>query len=326
MTTFTFAPEHEEQVKSLDEVRKRLAGKYKLDSAPCNISDLTVSTEKPDEASPPRWNLHQGDSKWQMTERAFRGLLNRLAIPPRFAMSIPDDLVDTIVRRLKQVKPQTVTAHTREGVVYGLTPGGYHPPNLLGILESIDPELEIARAKVGTDGFRLETMSKTLQTEVKKGDVVKVGLFIGGCDSGRPVPRAQLMTYRLVCTNGAVAGKLSGALRWPRKNGESLELFRTGLAELVSSQERLAGERKLLSTREMTDFEFARLWKTTRKIVGPDAADRLLDMDKEARQAVLATVKAHRKEHLGEQTLADVGAYDRFNLLSAFANTKTLGG
>lgn len=305
-----FVPEKEERLTSVPRIKQALATKYNLNNFNVNISELNLDKD---------FRLVIGNRGFTMTYRAFRGLLGLLNIPPKFAMMIPEDLLETIIRRLRQTKPQDVRLFDKDSVVYSMTSGDYHPPDLCAIMDVISNDRAVEMGRVGTDGIRIATLGG-VKMDAAVGDTIKVGTYLCASHTGRPFPTANLMTYRLICENGAVTGKSWGEISWPRRNGGSLEIFTNGLTELISREAALVPSLESLAGRRLTDFEFVRLWRGAKKVVGIESADRLLDTLVENRRALIASV-AVKQEQSGEPAMMeDYSAYDAFNSISQAAN------
>lgn len=305
-----FAVEKEEHLNSVPKIKQALATKYDLNHFSVNISAVQLSEE---------FKLVTDGREFAMSFRAFRGLLGLLNIPPRFAMAIPEDLLEFIIRRLREVNPQEVRLFNQEDTVYSMTRADYHPPDLGAIMDVVSDDRQIEMGRVGTEGIRIATLGG-VRTEAEVGDAIRVGTYIRASHTGRPFPHASLMTYRLVCSNGAVTGKSWGEVAWPRQNGDSLEIFTNGLTDLMSREELLLPSITSLTDRHLSDFEFARVWRGAKKVVGVESADRLLDSITENRRAILASVAAKQRTGEDPVALTDFSAYDVFNSVSQAAN------
>jgi len=319
MATIKLAPEIETKVESIAEMQDLLAKKYRFDSTKVNISEIGITED---------YHLVQDSKDYEITDRALRKFLRRLGIPPKFGMKIPEDLLGTIVKKLRTVKPQEVQLFTKKNTIYGIAGGRYQPPDLVEILEPLnDMKREIKMARVGSEGFRLATLGPQIiwPREKDKKDQMMIGIQIAACATGQPMPWAQLMTYRLICSNGAIAGKALGEVRWPKRlgNDENAEhYFVTSLAGLVDQETKLIEPVKKMANRHMLGNEFHFIWKYLKKYVGPEKADELLQASKEERAKIIATVKVNRKEHQDYERVNVISAYEAFNNISALANTQ----
>lgn len=84
------------------------------------------------------------------------------------------------------------------------------------ILES--GSFEVVSANVTDQRLYIQASIKTLEAEVKQGDPVRAGLIISNGELGNGAIDIQPMIYRLVCTNGMVAGSLIRDARFRRNH------------------------------------------------------------------------------------------------------------
>lgn len=74
-------------------------------------------------------------------------------------------------------------------------------------------DLELKAYDFTSDRLSLKLISPKIEGEVAKGDIVRVGLEISNSETGCGVVQVTPLIYRLVCTNGMIAGSALGEMR-----------------------------------------------------------------------------------------------------------------
>lgn len=65
-------------------------------------------------------------------------------------------------------------------------------------------DIEIISSEVTEKRMYIQAVTKRVQAEVKKGDVVQMGIVIGNSEVGAGAIRVEPLIYRLVCLNGMI--------------------------------------------------------------------------------------------------------------------------
>lgn len=315
--TMTFAKEMETRVDTVPEVIELLSKKYRFDCDKVYLQDLGITED---------YHVIHDSKDYEITNRGFRKFLGKLGIPPRFGMKVPEDLLDTIVKRLREVKNQELQLFTKRGVIYGMESKRYQPPDLEAILQPLnDMKRDVKMVRVGSEGFRMASLGPQIimPRDKDKKDQIQVGIYITACAIGRPYPHARLMTFRHICSNGVVSGRELGEVIWPKglPDDESAEqFFVTSLDELVKKEARLIEPVKVMANRQMLDREFSNLWRYLKKTVGTERADKILEATEDDRRKIIAAARANRKQHKKPEPITVCSAYQAFNNISAYAN------
>jgi hypothetical protein len=137
--------------------------------------------------------------------------------------------------------------------------------------------------------------------QIKVGDISRICMRVGMSPVGLSLPYAQLMVYRLICTNGAVMSRLFGSARFKRAGDLAPRMLSfmsklTGLSQKGSGLASIynqVGQSELLPTNR----DILRIWKASNKILrDPEAADTVLGIDEELRKDLKAAVRLERSE------------------------------
>jgi hypothetical protein len=133
------------------------------------------------------------------------------------------------------------------------------------------------------------------------------------------------MTYRSVCSNGAVVGRTWGEIHWPKGSGHDdgwspERAFIESLTGLVGEEKKMISPIREMANSYLMGNEFSFLWKSLRKMVGMEEADKLLQATEEDRRKILATAKGNRKDRKPQERVTVCSAYEAFNNISDRAN------
>jgi hypothetical protein len=308
-TLSRFAPEREVKVESLGQAVEVLTKDFAYNTRLETINTLAVTDE---------YKLTVGKDNMKMTPWAFQNLLGLLKIPTTFGANIPPDLLETIVNRLKGADPFGVKIFVeKDGNVANVKKATYHAPKLSTILQAMKGD--IAMARIGIRGVKVATEVPAIQSEPEVGDVIKVGTMLVASETGGPLPKVNLMTFRLVCSNGAVVGDSFGNVHWGNsKDDGGLDNFLNGLATLNGRASQIAEALQVLPTRKVTDVEFGRMWNQVRTMFDTETTDAVFKVEPEVRKLYLAQ-SILKKKQLLQPGPVDLSAWDVFNSISYVA-------
>ena len=303
MTNVSFVPEREVKVKTVAEAIPLVGSTYLPDII---VQDLRLT------GIDERYDLQVNGQIYHPTQMGFQNFLRSLGIPFHFGMKIPQDLLDMIIHRLREIESKHVQFLVKDSTLINVAPVSYTPPNLARVLDLFkDDPTEFVR--ISDKGVMLATTTGT-QAEPKVGDVIKAGVILYASNTGGPFPKAQMMTYRLVCSNGAVAGTSFGEAKWDKKmKDDGFEGFRYEVNELRSRADRLVPALQSLPSRTLSVDEFRHMWLRASRVIGGHVADTLFGVDEVTRKQFSNAAKAKVETDTG------INAYDAFNNLSQCA-------
>lgn len=160
--------------------------------------------------------LHvEGHGDFQVADLAHKQIADERNIPRPFyerLRSQHPDLLDRTVNELWRREParHLIRVHGDKARAY-LGPR-YRRLDNADLLEAVIPvlakvpDLQIPSCEVTETRLYLKAVSPRVQGEVKPGDIVQAGVMISNSEVGVGALRVQPLVYRLVCTNGMVAG------------------------------------------------------------------------------------------------------------------------
>lgn len=300
MTPIKFAPEREKRVTTLGEAINALKTDFAFTPQQCLLQNLTV-----DES----YHLHLNGTELVPTQWAFRNFLGRLRIPYTFGTRIPNDLLETVVARLKDMLNTPVSLVVRDGTLVNVVPANYWAPGLSRVLELFGSRP--ADSIVLTDkGIRFMSTSK-VQVEPEAGDSFKLGIILRGSETGGPAPYAVLETHRLVCRNDAIVHPEWGAAKWDKRiRNDGFDIFAMAIQRLLDNSEALVPALHTLPKRTLPVNEFRHLWLQTSRIFGGPGTDMLFGVNEEQRKEFSNAAKARLEVDTG------LNAYKVFNELT----------
>lgn len=308
-TKSRFAAEREVKVETLEKAVEVLNKNFTYDTRVANINQLAVTDE---------YKLGVNGDQMRMTPWAFQNLLGLLKIPANFGATIPSDLLETIVNRLKGVDPFGVKLFVEpDGNVINVKKATYQAPKLATIVQAMTGDVALARISIR--GLKIATQVPDTEAEPEAGDVVKVGTMLIASETGGPLPKVNLMTYRLVCSNGAIVGDNFGNIFWGNKKDDGgLDAFLTGLVNLNDRAGQIVTALRTLPERKVTDVEFGRIWNQVRTLFDTESTDKVFRVSAEARKLYLAQSILKRKQ-LQKPAPIEMSAWDVFNSISFIA-------
>jgi len=299
----------ERKPKDLEELLNLLDTEYTFEKIPTSLHHITFNREG-----------YLGDgNQYKLTEWSFNRLLHLLRIPTRFVTKVcPDDLTETIVNRLRQIEDIPVNLLIRDTTLVSIVPRDYTPPRIEDIIGILNPK-QCELIRVSDEGVKLASIMP-LQVEPEEGDITKIGHYLIASETGGRT-KVKLMTYRQICSNGAIAGDEFGSVSWrSRRNGDE---FRLGLQILNSRAEDLASRLRALAKKKFTDTEFRKVFKDLRDIVGRENAFLLVkDADRDRISQIMAQARL-KQRRFEEPTVTEISVYSLYNEITQFARDLT---
>lgn len=303
--------ERENNCNSTDEAMELLKTEYNHDKVPIRLEQVTFDDDI---------NLHIDGNKVNMTEWAFENLLRMLGIPVSFGKKIPNDLLKTVVHRLKEEADSRATIVRQGNDVWNFTKKdpGIKLDEIIPLTDKINSPYKI---KIGVRGALVDTALAIAPVEPEVGDIVKFGLRTEASETGGPKPQANLMLHRLVCLNGATMGEDFGQIKWGRGSDYGITDFSADLSVIGNKANELGAVLKALPHRNLNDMTFHYVWNSVRKVLNDDTgngADALLHVNEEERDAYIASA-AHRKAKQLAAGTTEVNAWNAYNEVSLLA-------
>jgi hypothetical protein len=308
-----FVLEKEQDFSNIDDALKSLSNEYVHEKLPLNLGDLRLNDN---------YDFVINDTLYKPTEWAFENLLKALDIPVRFGKKVPNDLLKIIVHRLEQEaekedKDQVVMAiQGRE--VWNIMKKD-HKINLSEIIQTVCKTKNPFKVKLGVRGVIIDTETLLGTAEPVVGDVVRIGTRTVASETGGPKPMSNLLMYRLVCKNGAVASSNYGQLKWGRSGDYTINDFALDSAILDSRATFLTEALKRLPSQKLNDMTFHYVWNSVRKVMNDnDESDKLLSVTEDERDTYIASAKRRSERRLAAGP-TEVNAWDAYNKVSEYA-------
>lgn len=131
----------------------------------------------------------------------------------RMAVAAPDLLAEN-VRHWFQSQPAPRLLRTRlagDAVLRAFLSNRYRTIDNVDLAQVVlpilmEPGWRIASAAVTDTRLYIQAVSERVTTEVVRGDVVQAGVVVSNSEVGAGALQVEPMVYRLVCTNGMIAG------------------------------------------------------------------------------------------------------------------------
>lgn len=227
--------------------------------------------------------------EFSMTQSAF-GMLNSIAgIPNTYAASIDKDLwlTNLNVRTAYNKKPVWVsTSVDAKGETYitAFSKDNKAQARNKDILNLFDDEeaYEVRVIRLWDSGMQVAITVKGLGTiEPVVGDISEIGFKAVNSEIGRRSAKLEGMTFRLICSNGAMLGELFGCAYWPSDKRlsypASFAAFQKEFSRLSFNVEHLKRLYEASIEKRLTVKEIVTLWRRTERAVqSREAADRIL--------------------------------------------------
>ena len=155
-------------------------------------------------------------------------------------------------REGKQVRPAARLVRTHRGIARAFLSSRYRILDSYDMLDTVlpvllDKKFEVVSSEMTEKRVYIKAVTKRVQGEVKRGDVVQFGLVISSSDVGAGSIRIEPLIYRLVCLNGAI---MDSAIR---KFHIGKDIAEENVRELLTDE-----------TRELSDAAF---WAQVRDVV-----------------------------------------------------------
>lgn len=159
---------------------------------------------------------------FSLSSHAQRQISTRLRVPWRYYQRMRDqhpDILETCVNGLLHREPETRMLRTLDGTVRAFLSPRFRRldddqlvETVLPLFDDLDVDLEESSFGLTDTSMFMKVVSRKLERAVRKGDPVKSGLVISNSEVGAGKMRVMPLIYRLVCSNGLVAGKAIGRM------------------------------------------------------------------------------------------------------------------
>lgn len=157
----------------------------------------------------------QGVGQHTITDHAHRQIGQHLNIPSRYYQRMmsdaPELLAYNVNHWLKQNTDSTRLVRTLDSTVRGFLSDRFKPLDNYEFTTSVLQEMQdiggitVQSSAVTDTRMYLKAVSERIQGEVRKGDIVQVGVSLSNSEVGAGTLRIDPLIYRLVCLNGAIA-------------------------------------------------------------------------------------------------------------------------
>lgn len=180
-----------------------------------------------------------GAKSFAVNELAHRQIADRINIPYKYYERMRQEnqlLLDSNVNSWFKIKPERRMIRTLDDTARAFLSDRYRRLDNFELAEAVLPVLarmksaEIISCELTETRMYIKVINKSLEMEVKKGDVVQAGIVISNSEVGLGSVKIEPLIYRLVCSNGLISQDFSQRKyhvgRTVEAEGEAYELFR----------------------------------------------------------------------------------------------------
>lgn len=159
-------------------------------------------------------HLKLGDQYLTMTDHFRRQISSTYKIPADYAERIRTAhprLYSQTLNTFFQQEPSNRMIRTLDGKARAFLSDRFRPLDNHDLMEAILPaimqheSIQIPSIDISDNKFYLKAVFPRIQTEIRKGDVVQIGLVISNSEVGDGALSVSPLVYRLVCLNGMIA-------------------------------------------------------------------------------------------------------------------------
>lgn len=140
-------------------------------------------------------------------------IATHIGIPQRYYDRMRAEAPELLARNVNHwfvQKPTKRLIRSLDGQARAFLSNKYRPLDNLDLAEIVLPEIqtmecEIQSCELTERRMYIKAVTKRIQIEVKKGDVVQAGIVISNSEVGCGSVRVEPLIFRLVCLNGMIA-------------------------------------------------------------------------------------------------------------------------
>ncbi len=178
-----------------------------------------------------------GSGEFGLRPLAHEQIADYLDIPRKFYGRLRDGhpaLLDHNVNALLRHEPKRRMVRTLDGQVRAFLSDRYRRLDndelaeaILPVLGEI-PDVQFPSSEITDTRLYIKAVAPRVMGEVRKGDFVQAGVVISNSEVGTGALLVQPLVYRLVCTNGMIAGTAARRYHVGRQvdSTEALEVYR----------------------------------------------------------------------------------------------------
>jgi hypothetical protein len=159
---------------------------------------------------------------FSLSFHAQKQISTRLRVPWRYYQRMQrdhPDILETNVNGLLHREPETRMLRTLDGKARAFLSPRFRRLDddqlaaaVLPLFDDLDIDIEDSTFALTNTSMIMKVVSRGMEREVRKGDAVRSGLVISNSEVGAGKLRVMPLIYRLVCSNGLVAGKAIGRM------------------------------------------------------------------------------------------------------------------
>jgi hypothetical protein len=163
-------------------------------------------------------SINKGATSLVVNELTHRQIADRINIPFKYYERMRQEnqpLLDTNVNSWFQTKPERRMIRTLDNTARAFLSDCYRRIDNFQLAEAVLPVLakmngaEVVSSELTETRMYIKVINKSLELEIKKGDVVQAGIVISNSEVGLGSVRIEPLIYRLVCSNGLIAQDFS---------------------------------------------------------------------------------------------------------------------
>jgi hypothetical protein len=206
----------------------------------------------------------QGIGSYKPTELAHRQMAERLSIPFKYYQKMqteaPDLLATNVNKWFKKTPEKRLvrTMDAEQPYMRAFLSDRYRPYDNFLVMEGALPvlmqhaDLQVMSSEVTENRLYVQAVNKSLQAEIRVGDVVQAGIVLSNSEVGLGSIRVETLIYRLVCMNGAIRPESI------RKNHTGKRLGLEDEVSMLYANDTILADNKafMLRVRDMMNFAF----------------------------------------------------------------------
>ena len=176
-------------------------------------TDKLEMVHKPDEGLKLAFQKEADTMAYGINGLAHDQIAARLDIPKKYYDRMLHDEPQLLVRNVNHwlhKEPENRMVRTLDGNVRAFLSNRFRLVDNYPIAEAVlpiihgQPDMEIVSAEITERRMYIQVVTPRVQLEVKKGDVVQMGVVIANSEVGAGAIKVEPLIYRLVCLNGMI--------------------------------------------------------------------------------------------------------------------------
>lgn len=174
-----------------------------------------------------------GHGSYDINEIAHNQIGERVGIPAKYYDRMRSDAPELLARNVNhwfQAKPENRLVRLLDGKARAFLSESYRPLDnhdladvAINTLVKKQAGVEVVSTEVTESRLYIKAVTPRITGEVRPGDVLQAGIVITNSEVGMGALKIEQMIFRLICSNGAIAGDTFRRAHIGRKSGLEIE-------------------------------------------------------------------------------------------------------